>query len=82
MSLHWVETSRMEARPSILALTYFCAAEIRVSTAALSYEGCFGFRCKPVSTIITWVIPEGKTSTANDTNDTSRSFERHWSRFH
>jgi hypothetical protein len=53
----------------MLALTYLCAAEMRVSTADLLYEGCLGFRCKLVSTIIIWVIPEGRTSTANDTSD-------------
>jgi hypothetical protein len=54
----------------MLTLAYFCVAEMRPSTADLLYEECFGFRCKPVSTIITWVTPEGRISTANDTQDT------------
>ncbi len=29
----WVETSRIELRPSMWALTWSCAAEMRVSTA-------------------------------------------------
>ena len=54
----------------MLTLAYFCVAEMRPSTADLLYEECFGFRCKPVSTIIAWVTPEGRISIANDTKDT------------